>query len=150
MFLLEKFGELKVEKASWECGWDKSPGSKGFNLKFIKAFWDMLKVDFMRYLEEFHQNGVIPRGCNSSFISLIPKVEVPNQLDDFIQFSLVVCMYKMLAKILSNRLKKVLNKVVNQRQSSFFKDRSLLHNAMVANEVVEEARMKKEVVWSLK
>ncbi|KHN01192.1 Transposon TX1 putative 149 kDa protein, partial [Glycine soja] len=71
--------------------------------------WDMLKVDFMRYLEEFHQNGVIPRGCNSSFISLIPKVEVPNQLDDFIQFSLVVCMYKMLAKILSNRLKKVLN-----------------------------------------
>ena len=52
----------------------KSPGPNGLNFKFIKKFWQILKPDVLRFLDEFHANGTFPKGCNASFIELIPKV----------------------------------------------------------------------------
>ena len=61
----------------WDCDSEKSPGPDGFNFKFIKQFWQILKPDVLRFIDEFHANGVIPKGANASFIALIPKVADP-------------------------------------------------------------------------
>lgn len=61
----------------------------------------------MWYMNEFHSNGVIPKGYNSSFITLIPKLEDPQNLGEFRPISLVGCMYKILTKVLARKVKKV-------------------------------------------
>ena len=113
--LVERFNEEEVRRAVWSCGSDKSPGPNGLNFKFIKLFWDIIKPDFLRFLDEFHVNGVVPRGLNASFIALIPKVVDPQVLNEYRPISLIGCAYKILAKILANRLKKVMHSIISER-----------------------------------
>lgn len=60
-FLMGKFSLEEVKGVVWEYDSNKCPRLDGFNFKFIKTFWDLLGVDFMRFVEEFHANGIIPR-----------------------------------------------------------------------------------------
>lgn len=55
--LTGRFGMEEVKGAVWECGGDKSPGPDEFNFKFIQKFWDLLKDDFHRVLEDFWNRG---------------------------------------------------------------------------------------------
>lgn len=73
----------------------------------------MVKEDFVTFVSEFHSNGWLVRGANNTFLTLIPKVENPVKLNEFRPISFIGCMYKVLAKILANRLKKVVNKVIS-------------------------------------
>lgn len=71
-----------MREAVWECGSDKSPGSNGLNFKFIKKFWKIIKPDVLCFLDEFHINGIFPKGGNASFIALIPKMLDPQELSN--------------------------------------------------------------------
>jgi len=57
---------------------------------------------------------------------------------------LVGCLYKIVSKILSLRLKKVISKVIDHRQSSFLKGMRILDNVLMAIEVLEEVKRKKK------
>jgi len=74
-----------------------------------------MTADIISAIHDFEEEGRWPRGTNASFISLIPKVENPQILNEFKPISLVGCLYKIVAKILSLRLKKVLHKVIDAR-----------------------------------
>ena len=101
----------------------------------------------MRFLVEFHKNGRLAKGINITFIALIPKVDSPQRLNDFRPISLVGSMYKILAKVLTNRLRSVIGSVVSDSQSAFVKGRQILDGILVANEIVDEAhRCKKELI----
>lgn len=116
------FDEAKVKEAMCECGGDKSLGPNGLNFKFVKTFWNVLKKDITIFMREFHRNGVLPWGCNASFITLIPNVENPQSLSEFRLISLVGFTYKIWAKVLENRIKKVFPNVIDERQSIFLRD----------------------------
>lgn len=60
------------------------------------------------------------------------------------------CIYKILAKLLANRMKKVLGRVINHRQSAFIGGRQLLHSVMIANEMVDDAKRTKKCLFFLK
>jgi len=64
----------------------------------------------MRFVSDFHRNGKLLRGINNIFISLIPKKDCPQTLNDFRPISLVGSLYKVLAKLLANRLKNVIGR----------------------------------------
>lgn len=103
-------------------------------------FWHILKPDFLKFLDEFYINGTFPRGCNTSFIALIPKMVDPQLLNDYRPISLIGCIYKIVAKLLANKLKKVLPCIIDERQSAFIEGRHLLHSALIANKVVDKAK----------
>jgi len=99
------------------------------------------------FVSEFHHNGKLVKGINSTFIVLIPKVDNPQRLNDFRPISLVGSMYKIMAKLLANRLRMVISSVVSETQSAFVKNRQILDGILIANEVVGEARkFKKELL----
>jgi len=142
--LTGRFLEEEIKDAVWGCGSDKSSGPDGINFKFIKRFWNLVKPDVLWFLDEFHVNGSFPKGCNASFIVLIPKVTNPQSLDEYKPISLIGCMYKIVAKLLANRLKKIMPILIDERQSAFIEGRHLLQSVLIANEVVEEAKRSKK------
>jgi len=91
-------------------------------------------------LDESYVNGIFPKGCNASFIALIPKVADPQNLNEYKPILLIGCMYKIVAKLLAKRLKKVLPIIIDERQFAFIGGRHLLHSVIIANEVVKEAK----------
>lgn len=139
-----RFEEEEIKEVAWDCESSKSPGPNGFYFKFITAFRNTLKGDIIKFIHEFHMNGVLPKGCNSSFIALIPKIDDPQNLGDYRPISLVDCMYKILAKLLARRIKGALTKVIDKRQSVFLEGRNLFHSVLVENEPVDEARRRKK------
>jgi len=151
--LIKPFSVEEVHALVWDYDSFKSPGPDGVNFGFIKEFWQVLKDDIMRFFTEFHRNGKLARGINTTFIALIPKVDTPQKLNEFRPMSLVGCMYKILAKVLANQLRMVVRKVVSETQTTFVKDRQILDGVLIANEVVDKARKKKSFFylrWTLK
>jgi hypothetical protein len=145
--LIRPFSESEVMDAVWDCDSFKSPGPDGVNFGFIKDFWEEMKGDVMRFISEFHRNSKLTKGLNSTFIALIPKVDSPQRLNDFRPISLVGSLYKILAKVLANRLRMVIGSVISETQSAFVKDRQILDGILIANEVVDEARrLKRELL----
>ncbi|PNY17864.1 cysteine-rich receptor-like protein kinase, partial [Trifolium pratense] len=68
-------------------------------------------------------------------------VDSPQRLNDFRPISLVGSLYKILAKVLANRLRLVIGGVISESQSAFVKDRQILDGILVVNDVVDEARL---------
>ena len=138
--LILPFTETEVKNAVWDSDSFKSPCSDGVNLGFIKDFWEDIKGDVMRFISEFHRNGKLSRGIKSTFIALIPKVDSPRKLNDFRPIALVGCLYKILSKVLANRLRLIIGRVVSVTQTAFVKDRQILDGILIANKVVDDAQ----------
>jgi len=81
--LIKPFSVEEVKQAVWDYGSFKSPGPDGIHFGFLKEFWELLKDDFMKFIVDFHRNGKLTKGVNSTFIALIPKLSSPQQLNDF-------------------------------------------------------------------
>ncbi|KAJ9538568.1 hypothetical protein OSB04_031301 [Centaurea solstitialis] len=126
--------EAEVWNAIKSCRKNKAPGPDGFSLCFLKKFWEILKEDLMKALHWFWESEKISMGCNSSFITLIPKTHSSDGLGDYRPISLIGMYYMLVATILAERLKKVIGKVISLTQSAFIKKRHILDGVLVADE----------------
>ncbi|GJZ28167.1 RNA-directed DNA polymerase, eukaryota [Tanacetum coccineum] len=134
----------ELKKAVWDCGIDKSPGPDGFTFGFYRRFWSTIENDVFEAVKYFFNSGAIPNECNSSFIALIPKIPNANLVKDFRPISLIGSMYKIIAKILANRLVGVLGDIVNEVQSAFIAERQILDGPFILNEVLQWCKLKKK------
>ncbi|GKE77598.1 hypothetical protein Tco_1543718 [Tanacetum coccineum] len=110
--LESEVSNVEIKRAVWDCGTDKSSGPDGFTFGFYRRFWKIIENDVYDAVKYFFTYGNIPKGCNSSFIALIPKILDANMVKDFRPISLIGSLYKIIAKILANRLVGVLGDIV--------------------------------------
>nr|GEU41412.1 RNA-directed DNA polymerase, eukaryota, reverse transcriptase zinc-binding domain protein [Tanacetum cinerariifolium] len=134
----------EIKRAVWDCGIDKSPGPDGFTLGFFRRFWNLIENDMYDVVKYFFTYGVIPKGCNSSFIALIPKIPDTNTVKDLRPISLIGSLYKIIEKILANRLVGVLGDIANEVQSAFTAGRQILDGPFILNEVFQWCKIKKK------
>ena len=87
-------------------------------------------------MAESRQGGFILKDFNNTFISLVPKKENPATFEDFKPISLCNTMYKIISKVMANRLKIVMGSIISEEQSGFLPGRSLFEGVVVAHEVV--------------
>ncbi|KAK2663521.1 hypothetical protein Ddye_002095 [Dipteronia dyeriana] len=106
------FNEENVWATVCNCDGNNSPRPDSLNLNFVKANWGVIKKDFIKFILEFHKNGYIVKDLNKTFLALILKCAHPDPLKEFRPISLVSSMYKILAKVLPNCLKMVMDSVV--------------------------------------
>ena len=129
-FTLEEFKTVVFSMQA-----DKCPGPDGFNPGFYQKFWDMCGSEIHKAGCEWLENGVFPTHLNSTNIALIPKGDAQTTMKDWQPIALCNVVYKMVAKVLANRLKNVLDKCISTSQSAFVPGRSILDNALVAIEL---------------
>lgn len=101
-------------------------------------------------MREFHRFRTLPHSANSFFIALIVKCENFQGLGDFKPISFIGRLYKILAKLLANWLRRVLEWVIDQSQSAFLRERQLLNSVLIANKAVDEAKRRKRKYFVFK
>ncbi|GJZ47857.1 RNA-directed DNA polymerase, eukaryota [Tanacetum coccineum] len=134
----------EIRKAVWDCGENKSPGPDGYTFEFFRKFWSFVGPDFCSAVEHFFVNGYFSKGCNSSFIALIPKVTDAKFVTDFRPISLIGCVYKVVTKILANRLAMVISDLISDTQSAFVAKRQILDGPFILNELLSWCKKTKK------
>lgn len=110
--------EDDVKVAIVDCGGDMAPRPDGFKFSFIQVAWDVLKTDFYAMKSEFHRIGRLNKKINATSLTVIPKVTNPMDIMESRPINLVGCMYNLLSKILSSRLKKVILLIISPFQGA--------------------------------
>ncbi|XP_027343074.1 uncharacterized protein LOC113855643 [Abrus precatorius] len=148
--LMQHFTLEEVVDMIHSCSEDKSSGSDVFNFAFLKKFWPLLKEEIMWMLRDFYRNASFPKEINSYFVALIPKTTCPQGLEEDRSISLVGCLYKVVAKLLANRLKRVLDPVIAHTQTTFVPKRLMLEGLATLNEVIDWVKKKRKPCFILK
>jgi hypothetical protein len=139
LLLCAPFSELEIFNVVNCSDGNKSPGPDGFNFAFLKRCWEMLKGEVRILFDQFHGNASLSKSFLSYFVALIPKVRPSFGVTDFRPISLLGCLYKLIAKVLTARLSNVMDSLVNSTQSAFIKGRNLV-DGVVVNEVLDVAK----------
>ena len=99
-----------------------------------------MEKDVLAVFEEFFQHCKFQKSLNATFIALIPKKNDASNIRDFRLISLVESVYKILAKVLANHLRVVLDQLISENQNSFEGGRQILDSVFIANECVDSRR----------
>lgn len=128
----------EVRKVLFSMPSNKSPGPYGFPCEFFKTSWPVLVQDFTIAVQSIFQLGFLPKGINSTVLALIPKKDAAVEMRDYTPIACCNVVYKVVSKIIANRLKGILPKIIYENQSAFVKERLLMENVLLASELVKD------------
>jgi hypothetical protein len=126
--------EAEVLEALTSLGPTKASGPDGFIALFYKKYWHLINKEVLVCVDQFFFNHCLLREQNKSFIALIPKASGSHTTRQFRPISLCNIVYKIISKILANRLKAILPKIISPLQSAFVPKRNIQDNTILAHE----------------
>ncbi|WZZ70410.1 hypothetical protein YC2023_081780 [Brassica napus] len=115
---------------------NKSPGPDGYPAEFFKTTWSIIADDFTTAVQSVFRFGFLPKGVNSTILALIPKKLDFLEMKDYRPIACCNVLYKVVSKILANRLKMLLSRIILENQSAFVQGRLLMENVLLASELV--------------
>ncbi|KAG5561218.1 hypothetical protein RHGRI_004294 [Rhododendron griersonianum] len=134
-------GEVKT--ALFQMKPSTAPGPDGMTVGFFQKYWDVVGREITDALRSFMFSGKLLKGMNHTHIVLIPKVKCPVNMTQLRPISLCNVAYKILAKVLANRLSKVLPAVVSPNQCAFVPGRVITDNILIGQEIFHHLKNKR-------
>ena len=113
----------------------KAPGLDSIPAFFYQDYWDTVKFDVFSTVQAFFHSGSLLKSFNHTFITLIPKKSFPDNVNQFRPTSLCNVIYKVISKILVNRLKTLMDQLVTPYQNALIKGRNISDNILIAHEI---------------
>ncbi|XP_010495329.1 PREDICTED: uncharacterized protein LOC104772406 [Camelina sativa] len=132
--------EAEVRKALFMMHPDKAPGPDGMTALFFQKAWEVVKTDLVSLVNSFFEENAFESGLNQTHICLIPKVTKPTRMAELRPISLCNVGYKVLSKVLCNRLKTILPRLISETQSAFVPGRLISDNILIAQEMFHGLR----------
>ncbi|XP_050211481.1 uncharacterized protein LOC126661668 [Mercurialis annua] len=134
--LIRSFTAEEVINAIRDTPATKAPGRDGFPALFFQKYWDIVGEDVVKVcLNILNDDGDL-RCINQTVIALIPKVKKAARMTQFRPISLCNVIYKFMSKVLANRFKNTLDRVIDVAQSAFIPDRQIIDNGLIGFECI--------------
>lgn len=133
--LVQPISNDEVKDAVFSMHAEKAPGFDGLNPAFFQVYWKVVEHDVVTFCREFFETGQLQEEVNRTLVCLLPKVRKPQQMSELRPISLCNVLFRILSKVLANRLKTCLPTLISHNQSAFIAGRLLKDNALVAFEV---------------
>lgn len=94
-------------------------------------------------VEEARASLKVEKELNCTFLTLIPRVEMPSSFGDFRPIALCNVIYKVINKVIMSHLKPLLKFIVSEEQSGFVPGRSIVEGIIIAHEAIHSIRQAK-------
>lgn len=115
---------------------ENGPSPNGYLVEFFQEFWDIINHDLLEVVKDSYSSKKMLKVLNSTFLTLISKREGANQLEFFRHIALCNVVYKLITKLIDERLKKWLPIIILEEQGDFITGRCILDGVVIAIEVV--------------
>lgn len=116
------FTKHEVEAVLFRMGNWKVPGPDAYPAGFYQHFWSIVGNSVSRSVLQCPNEGVSVQPWNLTQIILVPKGNCPTKLSQFRPISQCNVVYKIVAKVLANRLRKVIPNLISSYQNTFVLD----------------------------
>jgi hypothetical protein len=144
--LKTSISSLEVKNALFAMAPWKAPGPDGFPAGFYQNGWSYMGSSLCDFVKSMWNNPADVAAVNFTDICLIPKVNKPEFVSQFRPISLCNVSYKIITKIIVNRLKEIIPKVVSPYQTGFVSGRNITENIVIAQEMLHNmTRIKSKV-----
>lgn len=117
--LIHPISEAEIKNVLFPMPSNKAPGPDGYPAEFYRAAWPIISRDFTVAVQSFFIYGFLPKGVNATTLALIPKVQGAETLKDFRPISCCNILYKVISKVLANRIKVLLPQLIEPNQCAF-------------------------------
>ncbi|XP_074291146.1 uncharacterized protein LOC141617914 [Silene latifolia] len=134
--LLSSVSAAEIKGAFFSIPSSKSPGPDGYSSQFFKDSWDIVGENIISAAHDFFHSGRLLKQVNNTTITLIPKVDNPTSVLEFRPIACCNMVYKCIAKILCNRLSKVLPDIINEIEGGFVNGRNIVENVLICQDIV--------------
>eukprot|EP00253_Pinus_taeda_P008302 PITA_08302 len=129
--LERKIMHKETKEALFGMDPDKAPSPNGFTPRFLQTCWQIIEKEFLKMIQNSQDCQNIGGCTNLAFLALIPKEKGANSFNRFRPISLCSIGYKVITKVIANRLKKFLPKIITDNQGGLIKGRQLMDNFML-------------------
>uniref|UniRef100_A0A803PMN5 RNase H type-1 domain-containing protein n=1 Tax=Cannabis sativa TaxID=3483 RepID=A0A803PMN5_CANSA len=136
--------EEEVKTAVFHMHPDKSPCPDGMTPTFYQKCWHIVKTDVIGLVQQFFTSGSFVNGCGDANVVLIPKKKSPQVMQDLRPIALCNVLYKVVTKVMTNRMKPFMDTIVSDSQSAFIPGRLISDNVMVSFEILHYLRRKRQ------
>ncbi|PNY15946.1 ribonuclease H, partial [Trifolium pratense] len=113
----------------------KAPGPDGFPAGFYQKAWEIVGMSVCDFVKKVWANPLLLNDVNVTDICLIPKIDQPEFINQFRPISLCNTVYKIVSKVMTNRIKDSISKIISPNQTGFIPRRSIHENIIVAQEM---------------
>jgi hypothetical protein len=107
------FSTNEIDRIVQNMPADKAPGPDGFNGRFLKSCWAMIKANFYKLCQDFFDCSINLEGINTSFITMTPKVSNPVTISDYRPISFLNIAIKLITKLLANKLQPKMSSLIH-------------------------------------
>ncbi|GKV47795.1 hypothetical protein SLEP1_g54657 [Rubroshorea leprosula] len=133
----------EVKQALFSMKGLKSPGPDGLQAIFFQKYWTTVSGTLLHFVNSALINGSFEPSLLQAHVALIPKGDAPDVIQKFRPITLLNVAYKVLSKVLVNRLRPYLQELIGPFQSSFLAGRSTIDNIVLTQEAVHSIRHRK-------
>jgi hypothetical protein len=118
---------------------NKSTGLDGSTVEFYQTFWDKIKFFLVDVLNKSQDEKLLTYSQRTSVLSLILRKDDPLILENYRPISLLNVDLKLLSYVLSQRLKKILPKIINENQTCYLQIRFIGFNHRQIQDIIDFA-----------
>lgn len=110
---------------------------------FYKAYWLTIGSSMIGAVQNFFENGHLLKAINHTFISLIPKIDQLQSVEQYRLIALCNLSYMIITKIMAARPKLCLDSTISPAQAAFIPNRKMGDNVIISHEIMHHLNRKR-------